>query len=85
MINDFNNEYILNTPNIIHTPKHQKMPQKTEAYNINISLVFILLIFTIYKSKKKEMAQAKPKQFLEMRGVMTTIDENPKSRKLKKR
>lgn len=42
MINDFNNEYILNTPNIIHTPKHLKVPQNLEAYNVNISLVLFL-------------------------------------------
>ena len=33
MIKYFNNEYILNALNIIHIPKHQTVPQKTEAYD----------------------------------------------------
>lgn len=48
MINDFNNEYILNTPNIIHIPKHQKVPQNLEAENINISLVGLVFGFWFF-------------------------------------
>lgn len=56
MINDFNNEYILNTPNIIHISKHQKVPQNLEAYNINISLVGFFLGggMSMHKSVKKQ-------------------------------
>lgn len=58
MISDFSNEYILNISNIIHTPKHQKVPQKLEAYDINMSVVVVSfggrrLQYTILKIKKR--------------------------------
>lgn len=57
MISDFSNEYILNISNIIHTPKHQKVPQKLEAYDINMSVVVVSFGgegVTIYNSKNKK-------------------------------
>ena len=60
MISDFSNEYILNISNIIHTPKHQKVPQKLEAYDINMSVVVVSFLggrglqYTILKIKKRE-------------------------------